>query len=61
MAPSLSLTFKIWRQASADCPGALETHHLEGLSPDLSLLEALDVLNELSALVARKFDIPDEQ
>jgi phosphotransferase system HPr-like phosphotransfer protein len=23
--------------------------------------QALDVLNELSALVARKFDIPDEQ
>lgn len=46
MAPSLSLTFQIWRQATADGPGGLERHHLEGLSPDLSLLEALDVLNE---------------
>jgi succinate dehydrogenase / fumarate reductase iron-sulfur subunit len=46
MATPLSLTFKIWRQATPDAPGALETHHVEGLSPDLSLLEALDVLNE---------------
>ncbi|MFN9646207.1 MAG: succinate dehydrogenase/fumarate reductase iron-sulfur subunit [Cyanobacteriota bacterium] len=51
MAPSLSLTFKIWRQEAADSAGALDTHRLEGLSPDLSLLEALDVLNE--RLIAR--------
>ncbi|MEB3334423.1 MAG: succinate dehydrogenase/fumarate reductase iron-sulfur subunit [Cyanobacteriota bacterium] len=51
MAPTLSLTFQIWRQATATGPGAWEHHHLEGLSPDLSLLEALDVLNE--GLIAR--------
>ncbi|MFN5463649.1 MAG: succinate dehydrogenase/fumarate reductase iron-sulfur subunit [Cyanobacteriota bacterium] len=46
MASPLSLTFKIWRQASPEAPGGFESHRLEGLSPDLSLLEALDVLNE---------------
>ena len=46
MASSLSLTFRIWRQASGEALGAFESHRLEGLSPDLSLLEALDVLNE---------------
>ena len=46
MAPSLSLTFQIWRQACTEATGAFESHRLEGLSPDLSLLEALDVLNE---------------
>ena len=46
MASSLSLTFTIWRQASPEASGAFERHRLEGLSPDLSLLEALDVLNE---------------
>jgi succinate dehydrogenase / fumarate reductase iron-sulfur subunit len=51
MAPSLSLTFQIWRQVSAEAPGGFERHRLEGLSPDLSLLEALDVLNE--SLIAR--------
>jgi succinate dehydrogenase / fumarate reductase iron-sulfur subunit len=51
MASTLSLTLKIWRQATPESPGGLDTHHLEGLSPDLSLLEALDVLNE--RLIAR--------
>jgi succinate dehydrogenase / fumarate reductase iron-sulfur subunit len=46
MASSISLTFRIWRQASGEALGAFESHRLEGLSPDLSLLEALDVLNE---------------
>ena len=51
MASRLSLTLKIWRQVAADAPGAFETHQLEGLSPDLSLLEVLDLLN--GQLVAR--------
>ncbi|MFN9631813.1 MAG: succinate dehydrogenase/fumarate reductase iron-sulfur subunit [Cyanobacteriota bacterium] len=51
MDSTLSLTFEIWRQATAAGPGVWECHPLEGLSPDLSLLEALDVLNE--RLIAR--------
>jgi succinate dehydrogenase / fumarate reductase iron-sulfur subunit len=51
MDSTLSLSFEIWRQATAAGPGGWERHHLEGLSPDLSLLEALDVLNE--GLIAR--------
>ncbi|MFM7237502.1 MAG: succinate dehydrogenase/fumarate reductase iron-sulfur subunit [Cyanobium sp.] len=46
MASPLSLTFRIWRQAGPEAAGRFESHRLEGLSPDLSLLEALDVLNE---------------
>jgi succinate dehydrogenase / fumarate reductase iron-sulfur subunit len=46
MATTLSLTLTIWRQAAAEDPGGWETHRLEGLSSDLSLLEALDVLND---------------
>jgi succinate dehydrogenase / fumarate reductase iron-sulfur subunit len=45
MDGSLSLTLRIWRQADPGSPGAFEDHRLEGLSPDLSLLEALDLLN----------------
>ncbi len=41
-----TLTLRIWRQDGPDAPGCFETHRLEGLSPDLSLLEALDLLNE---------------
>ncbi|WP_417914251.1 succinate dehydrogenase/fumarate reductase iron-sulfur subunit [Candidatus Electronema sp. JM] len=43
---SLSLTLKIWRQAGPTVLGRFETHHLSGLSPDMSFPELLDVLNE---------------
>lgn len=36
----------IWRQRSATDPGALLTYDVHGISPDLSFLEMLDVLNE---------------
>lgn len=41
----LTLQLRVWRQEGPDRPGAFETHRLERLSPDLSLLEALDRLN----------------
>ena len=42
----MKLTLRIWRQLSADQPGEYQSHRLETVSPDLSLLEALDQLNE---------------
>ncbi len=46
MTRTLSLTLRIWRQLGPGAPGAFESHRLEGVSADLSLLEALDGLNE---------------
>ena len=46
MSGTLSLNLRIWRQASPDGPGAYGSYRLEQISRDLSLLEALDVLNE---------------
>jgi succinate dehydrogenase / fumarate reductase iron-sulfur subunit len=46
MSERLCLTLQIWRQAGPEHSGGFETHRLEGLSADLSLLEALDLLNE---------------
>ncbi len=43
---TLSLTLRIWRQRQDEPSGRFHTHHLTGLSPDLSLLEALDRLNQ---------------
>ncbi|MEV8441241.1 succinate dehydrogenase/fumarate reductase iron-sulfur subunit [Actinosynnema sp. NPDC051121] len=40
----MKLTLRIWRQSGAT--GRLVTYDLDGLSPDMSFLEALDVLNE---------------
>jgi succinate dehydrogenase / fumarate reductase iron-sulfur subunit len=46
MSETLDLTFRIWRQAGPGAPGRFESHRLADLSPDLSVLEALDRLNE---------------
>ena len=42
----MKLILRIWRQRSADQAGEYQSHRLENVSPDLSLLEALDQLNE---------------
>jgi len=42
----VKITLKIWRQAGPDVPGKLETFTQDDVSPDMSFLEMLDVLNE---------------
>lgn len=42
----MNLTLKIWRQKGAKTQGALETHKVSDIDPDMSFLEMLDVLNE---------------
>ncbi len=46
MSATLRISLRIWRQQDPSLPGGFETHRLEGVSPDLSLLELLDLLNE---------------
>ena len=42
----LNLTLRIWRQPSASAPGEFKTYQLNSISPDMSFLEMLDVLNQ---------------
>lgn len=42
----MRLTLKIWRQAGPDREGGFVTYPVEEISPDMSFLEMLDVLNE---------------
>lgn len=42
----MHLTLKVWRQAGPDGPGRFETHDVPDVSPDMSFLEMLDVVNE---------------
>src|SRR5262245_21706936 len=42
----MRITLKVWRQDGADQPGRMETHTLSDVSPHMSFLEMLDVLNE---------------
>jgi succinate dehydrogenase / fumarate reductase iron-sulfur subunit len=42
----VKITLKIWRQAGPNAPGKLVTYQHDDVSPDMSFLEMLDVLNE---------------
>jgi succinate dehydrogenase / fumarate reductase iron-sulfur subunit len=42
----LNLTLRIWRQASTTSAGEFRDYKVYGISPDMSFLEMLDVLNE---------------
>jgi len=41
----MKLTLKIWRQASPKAKGEFKTYVVDGISPDTSFLEMLDILN----------------
>jgi succinate dehydrogenase / fumarate reductase iron-sulfur subunit len=43
----MKLTLHVWRQKNAEEPGSFETHVLGDISPDMSFLEMLDVLNQM--------------
>ena len=43
---TLNLTLKIWRQAGPTTSGSVVTYQLDDVSPDMSFLEMLDLLNE---------------
>jgi len=42
----VNITLRVWRQKNAKVEGHMETYHVEDISPDMSFLEMLDVLNE---------------
>ncbi|TYB74001.1 succinate dehydrogenase/fumarate reductase iron-sulfur subunit [Bizionia myxarmorum] len=50
----MKVTFKIWRQEQSDAKGALKSYEIDGLSEDMSFLEALDFLNESLVLKNEK-------
>ena len=49
----MRITLKAWRQAGPDAPGAFETYDVPGVSPDMSFLEMLDLVNERLISTAR--------
>ena len=42
----MNLTLRIWRQKDTDAAGQFVTYQVDGVTPDMSFLEMLDVLNE---------------
>lgn len=45
-AKPMDLTLKVWRQKNRESAGSMVTYPIKGISPDMSFLEMLDVLNE---------------
>src|SRR5574339_720524 len=43
---TMRLTLRVWRQAGPDAPGRFENHVATDVSPEMSFLEMLDVVNE---------------
>lgn len=50
----MKLTFNIWRQKNKTDPGQLQSYPVDGLNENMSLLEALDHLNETLVLKGEK-------
>jgi succinate dehydrogenase / fumarate reductase, iron-sulfur subunit len=42
----MKLTLNVWRQPNSSAPGGFVTYQVVGITPDMSFLEMLDVLNE---------------
>jgi succinate dehydrogenase / fumarate reductase iron-sulfur subunit len=43
---SMTLTLKVWRQAGPQSEGRFEEYKVDGIVPDMSFLEMMDVLNQ---------------
>lgn len=43
---SMTLTLKIWRQSGPQSEGRFEDYKIDGIIPDMSFLEMMDVLNQ---------------
>jgi succinate dehydrogenase / fumarate reductase iron-sulfur subunit len=43
---NMKLKLKIWRQKNAQDKGAMVDYQIDGIEPDMSFLEMLDVFNE---------------
>lgn len=46
MSKNMNLTLKVWRQKDQASQGAMKTYEAKNVSPDMSFLEMLDVVNE---------------
>ncbi len=49
MSQLMNLTLKVWRQQNAEASGQMATYQASDVSPDMSFLEMLDVVNETLA------------
>ena len=53
MSRHMNFTLKVWRQSSIEASGQMATYQAADVSPDMSFLEMLDVVNEELALKSK--------
>lgn len=46
MAEHMNLTLKVWRQSNPETKGQIKDYNVNDVSPDMSFLEMMDMLNE---------------
>jgi succinate dehydrogenase / fumarate reductase, iron-sulfur subunit len=46
MSGNMNLKLKVWRQKNTQTPGGFENYNAKNISPDMSFLEMMDVVNE---------------
>ena len=46
MSGNMNITLKVWRQKNKSDAGRFETYQAKHISPDMSFLEMMDVMNE---------------
>lgn len=46
MSGTMNLTLKVWRQPSKGAPGSIQTYEAKDISPDMSFLEMMDLVND---------------
>ncbi len=46
MSGNMNLKLKVWRQKNSGAPGSFESYEARNISPDMSFLEMMDVVNE---------------
>jgi succinate dehydrogenase / fumarate reductase iron-sulfur subunit len=51
---TMRITLKAWRQTGPDAKGAFETYDVPGVSPEMSFLEMLDIVNERLTLEGKE-------
>jgi len=46
MSGNMNLKLKVWRQKNAASQGKMVDYDAKGISPDMSFLEMIDIVNE---------------
>ena len=53
----MNITLRVWRQRNQTQQGRMETYAVEGVSPDMSFLELLDLVKDNEFILGANWDL----